>query len=107
MTGQMLDQVLAEARRLNAARVTRIDLLVGQEAGVVPECVQFYFDQMKPGTAAAEAELRFRRISLRLKCPRCLREFERLEEICGCNCGAEILRGQELMVEKIEVAGES
>ena len=105
ITESMLSQVLAEAKSRGAAKVTSINLLVGEEAGVVPECVQFYFDQMKQGTLAADARLEFKRTRLVLRCPKCGEEFGRLEDICGCNAGAEILSGQELAVESIEVSG--
>jgi len=103
ITESMLAQVLAEAENQRARRVTAIHLVVGDEAGVVPDCVQFYFDRMKQGTAAADARLEFRREKLKLRCPKCGAEFGRLEDICGCNAGAEIVSGQELTIESIEI----
>jgi len=103
ITESMLAQVQAEARNHGAAKVTAINLLVGEEAGVVPECVQFYFDRMKQGTVAADARLQFERVKLKLRCPKCGAEFERLEDICGCNAGAEVISGQELAVKSIEI----
>ncbi len=104
MTRHMLEQVLTEARRIGAERVTKINLVVGREAGVVPDCVRFYFDLLKPGTVAAEAELCFRITSLRLRCRSCQKEFSTLEHMCECNCGADIISGQELVIESIEIA---
>ncbi len=99
----MLNQVLATAREHGAGRVTGIRLLVGEAAGVVPDCVQFYFDQMKSGTCAADARLEFRTAELRLRCPACGGEFSGIEDLCPCNAGAEVVSGQELTVESIEV----
>lgn len=103
ITRSMLDQVLASAREHGAARVTGIRLAVGEAAGVVPDCVRFYFDQMKQGTCAAEARLQFRTAELRLRCPKCGAEFARLEDLCSCNAGADVVSGQELTVESIEI----
>lgn len=99
----MLDQVLAEVERNGASRVNRIRLLIGESASVVPDCVRFYFDEMKRGTAAAAAILDFSVVPLRIRCPACGREFGSVEEMCGCNSGGEVVSGQELVVESIEV----
>jgi len=102
ITRSMLDTVLAEAER-HGGRVKLIRLKVGSEAGVVPDCVRFYFDRMKEGTAAEGAELEFERVSLRLRCPKCGAEFGDIEEMCHCNAGAEVVAGQEMLVESIEL----
>ncbi len=99
----MLDQVLAAARAHGASRVTGIRLAVGSSAGVVPDCVRFHFDQLKQGTCAAEAWLRFRTVELRLRCPKCGAEFAGFDDLCSCNAGAEVVSGQELTIESIEI----
>ncbi len=104
ITRSLLDQVLAEVRG-RKGRVTRIKLLVGESAGVVPDCVQFYFDRMKDGTAAEHAKLEFERVRLRLRCPKCGAEFGGIEDMCGCNAGAEVVSGQDMVVESIELEG--
>ena len=103
ITRSMLDLALAETKNHGARRISRIRLLLGEGGSVVPDCVRFYFDLMKPGTAADGAELEFRRAKLVLRCPKCGAEFGRLEDICSCNAGAEIVSGQELAIEGIEV----
>ena len=112
ITRSLLDQVLAEVRgrkgRTQSAgpgrgRITRIRLKVGESAGVVPDCVQFYFDRMKQGTEAEHAELEFERVPLRLRCPKCGAEFAGVEEMCECNAGAEVISGQDMVVESIEL----
>ena len=71
ITRSLLDQALGEAEKHGAKRIGRIRLLLGESGGVVPDCVQFYFDEMKKGTAAAEAELEFKTVPLRIRCPKC------------------------------------
>ncbi len=151
----MLAQALAEAEKHGAKRINRIRLLLGEGGGVVPDCVRFYFDQMKRDTPAAEAELEFERVPLRIRCPKCgaewgagidrktgtvpRRSFLRcpghvgrrrseglspgfpescpepsddsttgpldhiLEGMCKCNAGGEVVSGQELVIESIDV----
>jgi hydrogenase nickel incorporation protein HypA/HybF len=130
VTRSLLDQALAEAEKHGAKRISRIRLLLGEGGGVVPDCVQFYFDEMKKGTTAADAELEFKRVPLRIRCPKCGAEwgtghdrnqlgdsgsgpspdfdirtsdFVLPEAMCSCNAGGEIVSGQELVIESIDV----
>lgn len=106
ITDSMLKEVLSQADEHGAKRVTRIKLLVGEAAGVVPECVQFYFDVMKQGTIAQDAKLEFERVGLRLRCPKCGAEFGSIDDMCDCNAGAEFVSGQEMVIESIEIEDE-
>jgi len=167
ITRSLLDQALGEAEKHGAKRISRIRLLLGEGGGVVPDCVQFYFDEMKKGTAAAEAELEFKKVPLRIRCPKCGAEWGTdssfrgseasrgispatgqkagpgefgespepcpkpldhsttgpldhalqepldhattgsldhiLQGMCTCNAGGEIVSGQELVIESIDV----
>jgi hydrogenase nickel incorporation protein HypA/HybF len=113
VTRSLLDQALAEAEKHGAKRISRIRLLLGESGGVVPDCVQFYFDEMKKGTAAADAELEFKRVPLRIRCPKCGKEWGLsphgdctqgpFAEMCKCNAGGEVISGQELVIESIDV----
>ena len=103
ITRALVDQALAEAEKHGAKRISRIRLLLGESGGVVPDCVQFYFDEMKKDTVAAEAELEFTRVPLRIRCPKCGAEFGKIEEMCTCNAGGDIVSGQELVIESIDV----
>ncbi|MEO0005125.1 MAG: hydrogenase maturation nickel metallochaperone HypA [candidate division WOR-3 bacterium] len=103
ITRSLINQVLNEARKLNAKRVLRIKLLIGETSSVVPECVQFYFDHIKKDPLLTHTELEFCRIPLRLRCPKCGREFSSPNDMCTCNAGAEISRGDELTIESIEI----
>jgi hydrogenase nickel insertion protein HypA len=144
ITRSLLDQALAEAEKHGAKGIGRIRLLLGESGGVVPDCVQFYFDEMKKGTAAAEAELEFKRVPLRIRCPKCGAEWgprpsshvprpsspsldhsttesldhtpqelldhsttgsldHILKDMCSCNAGGEVVSGQELVIESIDV----
>jgi hydrogenase nickel incorporation protein HypA/HybF len=103
ITRSLLGQALAEAGQHGANRITRINLLVGEQGSVVPDCVRFYFDELKKGTPAEAAELEFRTAPLRIRCPKCGGEFGKIEEMCSCNAGGEVVSGQELVIESIDI----
>jgi hydrogenase nickel incorporation protein HypA/HybF len=118
ITRALVDQALAEAEKHGAKRISRIRLLLGEGGGVVPDCVQFYFDEMKKDTMAAEAQLEFKRVPLRIRCPKCGAEWrlaseglspdgdspqDPFEGMCKCNAGGEVVSGQELVIESIDV----
>ena len=118
ITCSMLDLVLAETRNHGAKRINRIRLLLGEGGSVVPDSVRFYFDEMKKDTAAAEAELEFTTVPLRIRCPKCGKEWgmspkglspdwdcpqDPFKGMCDCNAGGEVISGQELVIESIDV----
>ncbi len=103
ITQSLIKQVITVAQRHNAKKVTRVKLLIGEQSAIVPECVQFYFDRLKKGTVCESAALEFRRVPLRIRCPKCGKEFSSIEEMCSCNAGAEIVSGEEMLIESIEI----
>jgi Zn finger protein HypA/HybF involved in hydrogenase expression len=38
-----------------------------------------------------------------VRCPACGQEFGSVETMCGCNAGGDVVGGQELVVESIDV----
>ncbi len=107
ITQGILDIALEQARAANAIRITRINLTIGALAGVVDDCVQFYFEILSKETIAAGASLHFDRPATRVRCGECGSHFEPAELAWSCpSCGsqrAEIVQGRECMVNSIEV----
>lgn len=103
----ILDIVLDNAARHDAAKVLRIKLQVGEMTEVEPEALTFCFAAVAAGTAAAEAELEVEVTPLVGRCRDCGREFkvERFRFLCpACgSAGVEIVSGRELRVEHLEV----
>ena len=108
ITQNVLDIAVEKAREASAARVTGINLVIGDMASVVDDSVQFYFDFVSKETIAAGASLKFQRIPLKLRCRKCGREFGP-EAGAPWTCpqctewDAEVLAGQEFYIESIEV----
>ncbi len=59
ITQSMFDLVLEQAKKAEAKKVGKINLVIGEMTGVVGDCVQFYFDFISKGTLAEGAALSF------------------------------------------------
>ena len=103
----MLDLALEEAEKAGAREVGRINLVIGEMCGFVEESVQFYFNFLSEGTLAEGATLSFTMVPARARCRTCDKLFEPKELNWTCPyCQGdriEIVAGQELFLESIEV----
>jgi len=107
ITQAIVSIVLRKALEADAARITRVDLRIGQLAGIIPECVELQFALLSRGTIAEDAVLSFDTPPLTLKCRTCNATYTRedVREPCPCCGGAEIdiISGFELSVQSIEI----
>ncbi len=104
LMASILDQVTKSAEGANAGRVTRIELAIGERAGVVADALTFAFEAMSPQSIAADAELAITLIPLAYRCPSCGQETtENLNLCAACDRFFEVARGQELQITAIEV----
>lgn len=92
-------------------RIAAIDLRVGHLRQVVPSALDFSFQVASQGTLAEGAELRVTDVAPRVTCTACGRESVVEELPLACRrCGAfdvDVLAGEELEVESIEVVTEA
>jgi hydrogenase nickel incorporation protein HypA/HybF len=108
VTQNILEIALNKAKEVNATRVTRINVVVGELSGAVPDSVQFYFEILRKDTPAAEAVLDCATSPAKLRCRDCGEEF-RPDEVpwlcpwCG-GVSVEVQSGRDLYVESIEVS---
>lgn len=107
ITQGILSVALEQAEIAQANKITKINLTIGELAGVVDDCVQFYFEIISKDTIAAEASLSFERPPTKLRCRNCSATFplDNLSWVCP-NCHeqkVEIVSGGECYVESIEV----
>ncbi len=107
ITQSILAIVLEQAKVAEASKVTKVNLTIGELAGVVDECVQFYFELLSKETIADNASLSFQHLPTRLRCRNCDTVFlpDNLSWACP-NCReqkGEIISGRELYIESIEV----
>lgn len=71
LTRSVLCIALEEAARHNAARVCRIELLIGEYHSALPACMQEYFRILSRGTAAENAQLICQKIPAKIACTAC------------------------------------
>ena len=107
VTSSILEIALRHAKQSHAAQITDIYLVVGQLASIVDDSVQFYWDMISEGTAAAGAQLHFQRVPAELECKACGHHYHLgdTEMACpACNhLGFDIVSGNEFYLEAIGV----
>ena len=107
ITQSILSIALEQAKAAQANKIIKINLTIGELAGIVDDCVQFYFELLSKDTIAAEASLSFHRPPTKLRCRNCATTFspDNLDWACP-NCRErpiEIVSGRELYISSLEV----
>ena len=106
------DAVVAIAsRHAGERRVTRVEVQVGHLRQVVPDALRFAFGLVAAGTPVEGAELVLEVIPAAGSCRACgtVGELPGFPLVCGA-CGSadlELLRGEELCVEALELEDET
>jgi hydrogenase nickel incorporation protein HypA/HybF len=99
--------VSAEAAARNAARISRISLVMGEATGYMRESLEFYLAATAKGSPAEGAALDIRYLKTLLRCPSCGIQFERGSFAFECPaCGTRGLMigaGSEFYVDSIEI----
>jgi len=107
ITQSILSIALEKAEAVNAGRISKVNLVLGELSGIVDDCVDFYFSFLTKDTIAAQASLSFQHPPTKLRCRNCNNIFSPDDPIWVCpNCRAqtvEIISGRECYVESIEV----
>lgn len=102
--------VLAAVERTAAGRrVTEVRLRVGALRQVVPSSLDFYWPIVARDGVCADARLVVEPVAAHVRCPDCAREWELREPSLRCrDCGvaAEIVSGEELEIDSIDVVEE-
>ena len=110
VTEALLRLVLEKAAALEAVRVTKVHLVVGDLTGYVGESIQFYFDRYSKGTVAEDAQIAVMRVESRMRCTACGRLFTRQRFSFSCpDCGGEgeaTKIGTEFYIESVEIESE-
>ncbi len=103
----LLDLVEEEARKHDAKKVVRVELIMGVLSGVEPHLLEIAFEALKEGTMAKDARLILYIEGVSMYCESCKREFEKKEIDFLCPfCGSFntiIKGGQDLILKSIEL----
>ncbi len=107
VTQSILDIAIKHAQQAGASRITHVNLVIGEMAGIVDDSVQFYFDFISQDTIAEGAELVFDRRPAVYRCRECETTFspQGLEWACpDCEALAfEVVSGREFRIDSISV----
>jgi hydrogenase nickel incorporation protein HypA/HybF len=95
------------SRQADGRRVTKVQMKVGYLRQVVPSALDFGFGLLAEGTPVEGAELEMEQVPAEGRCRGCgvMSTFDSLPLQCA-GCGGfdlEILKGEELMVESLEL----
>jgi hydrogenase nickel incorporation protein HypA/HybF len=107
VTQSILEICLRHADAGHAAKITDINIVVGQFSSIVDDSVQFYWDMIAEGTIAQGAALHFNRIPGEMSCRTCGHVFQPTDRTFACpSCGSvavRITKGEEFRVDSIDV----
>lgn len=88
-------------------KVNEIRIKQGELTGLVPSCINYYFNEISKGTACEGAKIIVDRIPLKIKCSECsfIGEVNKNTYTCPkCNSSKiKILNGREFYVDSLEV----
>jgi hydrogenase nickel incorporation protein HypA/HybF len=101
----LLEQVASQARARGATRVKRIQVGMGELAGVDPELFTTAFETFRSAGCCGEAELTVRRVEASWVCSGCTRPLERgaVLRCPRCSAPGRLAAGDELLLERIEL----
>lgn len=107
ITEGIMDAALPAAKEAGAKKILEIRLKIGELSGVMPECIQEYFDIISKGTIAQDAKLIVEKIPITIHCNKCGYEgiIEKKARTCP-ECESSdfsIIRGREYFVDNLKV----
>ena len=107
ITEGIMEAAIPEAQKHGAKKVLEIRLKIGELSGVLPECIQYYFDIVSKDTIAEGAKLIVEKIPVTVCCKDCGYEgvIDRKKIRCP-ECGSAELKltgGREYFVDSLEV----
>lgn len=108
VTESIVRIAVEEAEKHNVKKINEIRIKVGELSGLVPECIQHYFDIVSEGTKVHGAKLVIFKIPITMKCLDCgfdgeTKSFQ--ENKCPV-CGSSSMKmsgGNEFYIDSMEV----
>ena len=107
ITEGIMEAAIPAAKEAGAEKILEIRLKIGELSGVIPECINEYFNVISKGTIAEGAKIKVEKISVRIKCSSC--GFEGTIEKRKIYCPVckernfRIIAGREYYVDSLEV----
>lgn len=108
ITENIIKIACEEAVKHDVKKVLEIRIEVGELTGLIPSCIQEYFDIASKGTVTEGAKLIISKVPVTVRCKGCgsVEEFyPRFNYSCK-NCGNgdfKIIKGNEFLIQSMEV----
>jgi hydrogenase nickel incorporation protein HypA/HybF len=101
----LLQRVDAEARKHGPCTVSRIQVSIGELAGVEPDLLESAYTVFRERTICENATLEIQRVEARWSCPTCDRTIAAGETLHCPECGmpACLNQGDEIVLDRIEL----
>jgi hydrogenase nickel incorporation protein HypA/HybF len=101
----LLARIGAEARECGATAVSRVEVSIGELAGVDMQLLATAFEQFRERTICGGAELEVHAVAAIWRCEPCARDIERGQRLrCPeCDRPATLVSGDEIILERIEM----
>lgn len=107
ITEGIMEAAIPTAKEAGAKKILEIRLKIGELSGVLPECIEYYFNLVSKDTIAEGAKLSVSKIPVGIFCNKCgfSGDIDRKKIICP-KCGGidfQITKGREYFVDSLEV----
>ncbi len=99
----LLERIDQEARKHHASRVDRVQVSIGELAGVEVDLLKTAFETIRRSTVCDSAELEVRQVTARWECTRCGTAIPAGASLQCATCGraATLAAGDEIMLDRI------
>jgi hydrogenase nickel incorporation protein HypA/HybF len=101
----LLRKIEAEAQAHGATAVTRVELRIGELAGVERDLLGFAFEAYREGTICAGAELQIHPVAARWECASCGtgQKGGGFLRCPGCDTPLRLAEGDDIILERLEL----
>ena len=107
VTENIVNIALSKAAEVQATKIIKISIVIGELSGFVPDCIEFYFESISKETIAEKAKLDFEITSARFRCRDCSTISSSEDLIWTCpKCQShklEVVGGQEFYIKDLEI----
>lgn len=102
----IIEHAIEHAKENGFSKVTKINLVIGNDSGFSGESIKMHFEDASAGTICEGAEIAVRQVETMLRCPKCHEMFVRKpfqDECPHCKVpGEPTAVGKEMAIDSIE-----